>query len=96
MKRLFLQNSVVAGLLAELLSLIVTAAVLIAAVKLFLHSTPVLARWFAAVFIPGILVVRAYAKKQVYPKATKSAAVTLFAAFVAFIAYLGKTGQLLN
>lgn len=95
MKKLFQQNSVYIGILAELLSIVVPA-VLLYVVLLLLNITPMSRiRWFAGVFIPGILVVRAYAKKKEFPKATKASVVTFFVCFICFMVYLGMTRQLL-
>ncbi|MCR4811294.1 MAG: hypothetical protein K5867_01705 [Bacteroidales bacterium] len=95
MKKLFQQNSVYIGILAELLSIVVPA-VLLYVVLLLLNITPMSRiRWFAGVFIPGILVVRAYAKKKEFPKATKASVVTFFVCFIGFMVYLGMTRQLL-
>ena len=95
MKKLFQQNSVYIGILAELLSIVVPA-VLLYVVLLLLNITPMSRiRWFAGVFIPGILVVRAYAKKKEFPKATQASVVTFFVCFIGFMVYLGMTRQLL-
>lgn len=95
MRRFFLQNKVAAGVTAELLSMALAALLLL--VVLLLMGIPLLSRlrWFAGAFVPGILVVRAYAKKQVFPMATKAAAVTFFICFIAFMLYLGTMHQLL-
>ena len=94
MKTFFQQNKVYVGILAELLSVVVPA--LLFFVVLTLLAIPPISRirWFAGVFIPGILVVRAYAKKKDFPKATKASVVTFFVCFVAFMFYLGTTRQL--
>ena len=82
-------------MLAELLSIVVPA-VLLYVVLLLLNITPMSRiRWFAGVFIPGILVVRAYAKKKEFPKATKASVVTFLVCFIGFMVYLGMTRQLL-
>lgn len=94
MKNLFQQNKVYVGILAELLSVVVPALLLYVVLLLF-HIDPMSRiRWFAGVFIPGVVVVRAYARKKDFPKATKASAVTFFVCFVAFMFYLGTTRQL--
>lgn len=95
MKTFFKQNTVYVGILAEVLSVVVPAVLLF--VVLTALGIPPLSRirWFAGVFIPGILVVRAYARKKDFPKATKASAVTFFFCFIAFLVYLGMTRQLL-
>ena len=95
MKKLFQQNKVYVGVLAELLSVVVSAVLLFVVLTL-LHIPPMSRiRWFAGIFIPGVLVVRAYARKKDFPKATKASAVTFTLCFIAFIVYLAKTRQLL-
>ena len=42
-------------------------------------------RWLALAFIPPVLLLRNWAKKQQMPTATKGAIVTLFATFILFI-----------
>lgn len=94
MKNLFQQNKVYVGILAELLSVVVPALLLYVVLLLF-HIDPMSRiRWFAGVFIPGVVVVRAYARKKDFPKATKASVVTFFVCFVAFMFYLGTTRQL--
>ena len=94
MKKLFQQNKVYVGVLAELLSVVVSAVLLFVVLTL-LHIPPMTRiRWFAGIFIPGVLVVRAYARKKDFPKATKASVVTFFVCFVAFMFYLGTTRQL--
>ncbi|MBO4752865.1 MAG: hypothetical protein J5526_09030 [Bacteroidales bacterium] len=95
MKKLFQQNKVYVGILAELLSVVVPALLLFVVLTVFGISPMSRIRWFAGVFILGILVVRAYAKKKDFPKATKASAVTFFVCFIAFMVYLGMTRQLL-
>lgn len=95
MKKLFQQNNIYVGVLAETLSLVIPALILWL-VLVALHISPMSRlRWFAGVFIPGVLVVRAYAKKKDYAKATKASAVTLFVCFIAYMVYLGMNRQLL-
>jgi len=92
--KFFQQNKVLVGVIAELLSLLLTAALLWVGLTLF--GIPPLSRlrWFAGVFIPGILVVRAYARRKDYPKATKASVVTFALCFIAYVAYLATTHQL--
>ena len=44
----------------------------------------------AAALLPGIILVRYYAKTREYPRATKGAVTVMFVATVAFLAYLLK------
>lgn len=39
-------------------------------------------RWFGACFIPPVLFLRYYAKKNDYPKVTKTIIITLFVTFI--------------
>lgn len=47
-------------------------------------------QWLAAALLPGIILVRYYAKTREYPRATKGAVTVMFVATVAFLAYLLK------
>lgn len=90
MKKFFLQNKVLVGIVAEVLSLIIPALLLYAGLSVFSLQVEGHERWFAGVFIVGILVVRAYAKAKEFPKATKASAIVFFVTFVLFMAYLFK------
>ena len=94
MDNLFKQNKVFIGIFAEILSLALPAALLSVALVMFGISPLSRIRWFAGIFIPGILVVRFYARKKEFPKATKASVVSLFVCFVAFVVYLASVHQL--
>lgn len=88
MKRFFTQDKVVVGLVAGLgselaLCLLLAAVLLIGGWGIERHQ-----RWFAAMFIPPLLLLRAYAKGQQHPVVTKTLASVLFVTFVAFMFYL--------
>ncbi len=90
----FKQNKYLTGFLAELLSVIM-GAVLLLALLLILSISPVdRVRWFGIAFVPGIFVLRAYARGKNYPKSTKASATTLFFTFISFIVILAYKGQL--
>ena len=88
MKRFFTQDKVVVGLVAGLgselaLCLLLAAVLLIGDWGIEGHQ-----RWFAAMFIPPLLLLRAYAKGRQHPVVTKTLASVLFVTFVAFMFYL--------
>ncbi len=88
MKRFFTQDKVVVGLVAGLaselaLSLLLAAVLLVGGWGIEGHQ-----RWFAAMFIPPLLLLRAYAKGRQHPVVTKTLASVLFVTFVAFMFYL--------
>lgn len=79
------RNSIATGIIATLLSEVLCALpifllLLIPAVGLAGHE-----RWFAAAFVPPLLLVRHYAKAEQYPLALKASISTLFITFVAFM-----------
>ena len=88
MKRFFSQDKILVGLVAglgcELLfCLLLAAGLLLAGESIADHI-----RWFGGMFIPSILILRAYAKTKQHPIVTKTLATILFVTFVAFIFYL--------
>ena len=90
MKRFFTQDTIlvglVAGLGAELLFCLLLAAGLLVAGQW--PPTPNQIRWFGGMFIPLLLILRAYAKPKRYIAVTKTLATILFVTFVAFMFYL--------
>ena len=69
---------------SEVLAVLIVWAVL-AIVGAAVHES---IRWFAAAYIPAIMVVRMLAKRQSQPSATKGAIITLFITFLPFIVIL--------
>lgn len=76
----------VAGLGSELLFCLLLAAGLI--VSGHWPPTPEQIRWFGGMFIPILLILRAYAKTRTHLTVTKTLIVTFFVTFVAFMFYL--------
>lgn len=79
------RNTIATGIIATLLSevlcaLLIFLILLIPVVGLAGHE-----RWFAAAFVPPLLLVRHYAKAEQYPLALKSSITTLFISFVVFM-----------
>ena len=85
MKKLLNQNSIPLGIIATLVSEILCAALVW--LVIFVTRTPLVenARWFAAAFIPPLLLLRYYAKVRDYPTTLKTVITTFFVTFVAFM-----------
>ena len=85
MKKLLNQNSIPLGIIATLVSELLCAA-LVVLVILVTHPTFVEgARWFAAAFVPPLLLLRYYAKTREYPVTLKTVITTFFVTFIAFM-----------
>lgn len=85
MKKLLNRNSIAVGAVAALLSevlcaLLIFLILLIPGVGIGGHE-----RWFAAAFVPPLLLVRYYAHESDYALSLKAAITTLFITFVAFM-----------
>ncbi|MBP5677703.1 MAG: hypothetical protein J6W88_04305 [Bacteroidales bacterium] len=85
MKKFFTQDKtavgIVAGLGSELLfCLLLTAVLLIIGEPIDAHI-----RWFGGMFIPILLILRAYAKQRTYLKVTKTLIIVFFLTFVTFM-----------
>ena len=73
-----------AGLGSEFLfCLLLAAGLLLAGQDIMEHI-----RWFGGMFIPLVLILRAYAKSHQHPLVSKTLAVILFVTFIAFMFYL--------
>lgn len=88
MKQLLNRNSIPYGILITLISEIATAAILW--LVLVIIGIPIQLRWFAAAYLPAILILRYYAKEKLYPDTLKAMITTLFVTFVAFMWFLLK------
>lgn len=88
MKKFFHQNKVFVGVVAELGSVLAASVLLYVVLLIAGEQALPHVRWFGGTFIPGILVVRYYAKAKDYPVATKATVVSFAILFVAFMAYL--------
>ena len=85
MKKLLNRNSIPLGIIATQVSEILCAA-LVALIILATHSALAeSARWFAAAFVPPLLLLRYYAKTRDYPVTLKTVITTFFATFIAFM-----------
>lgn len=89
-KKFFLQDKVSVGLIAGLGSMAVTALLLTAGLLLAGESVEAHMRWYGAIFIPLILLVRYYVKCQL-SVVTKTLFVLLFLFFIAFMILLFST-----
>lgn len=89
-KKFFLQDKVSVGLVAGLGSMAVTALLLTAGLLLAGESVEAHMRWYGAIFIPLILLVRYYVKCQL-SVVTKTLFVLLFLFFIAFMILLFST-----
>lgn len=85
MKKYFQQDKYSVGIVAGLGSEL--CAALLLWIGLLIAHEPIAAhlRWFGVIFIPLLLVLRYYAKKAIYVKATKAVITTFFVTFIAFI-----------
>lgn len=90
MKRLFQRDSITTGLVAGLGSEVMTALLLTTVLLLTNLGIEGHQRWYAACFIPPLLLLRHYAKERNHPTVTKTLATLLFVTFVAFMFYLLK------
>ena len=85
MKKLLNRNSVLVGITATLVSEILCAALV--ALVILATRTPLAenVRWFAAAFVPPLLLLRYYAKTREYPSTLKTVITTFFVTFIAFM-----------
>lgn len=88
MKHFFTQDKVTVGLVAGLGSELLLCLLLAAALLLGGWGIDGHQRWFSAMFIPPLLILRAYAKGRQHPVVSKTLATVLFVTFVAFMFYL--------
>lgn len=93
MMNYFKQDNKIVGTLGVLLSEIITLGVMLAGLLLANISIEEHIKWFAIIFVPGLLVVRYY-MKQKFLIATKSAIIAFFLTFVIFMTLLIKSHQI--
>lgn len=90
MKNPLLHNSYTAGILAVVLSEIITAALVFCVLWGF-HLPPAeYARWFAVALVPPIFLLRYYAKTEGFPDTLKAVITTFFITGVAFFWFMIK------
>ena len=92
-KHFFLQDKVTVGLIVGLGSMIATALLL--TIGLIIAEEPIAThlRWYGAIFIPLIFLIRYYVKQQL-SVVTKTLFIVFFLFFIAFIFFLFKTQSL--
>lgn len=95
-KKFFHQDNIHIGITAVLLSEALCAAVLYLVTIIIGQPLEQHLSWLAAIFVPALLVVRRYMKIKSHLLTTKSAIVTLFITFVAFMFFLIKNHIILN
>lgn len=88
MKRFFSQDKITVGLVAGLGSELLFCLLLAGALLLAGESIADHIRWFGGMFIPILLILRAYAKSRQHLTVTKTLIVLFFVTFVAFMFYL--------
>jgi len=88
MKKFFSQDSILTGLVAGLATLAGYCLLLVAALLVAREPVDRHLRWFGGMFIPLLLLLRYYAKRQAQPRVTKTLATLLFVAFIAFMFFM--------
>lgn len=91
-KRFFSQDTLTVGLVAGLGSLLATALLLTAGL-LFAGDVGAHLSLFAGCFVPPLLIMRYYVKKQ-FPTVVKTIIVVIFVLFIAYMFLLFKTHSL--
>lgn len=81
----FHQDNIAVGIVATLGSGLVAAGLLWVGLVVAHEEAVAHLRWFAGAFIPMILVVRRYARLKEYPTTTKTAIITFFVSFIAYM-----------
>lgn len=92
MNNLFHQDRIWVGLVVALGSELLTALLLWAGLAIAGVPAAEHLRWFAAIFVAPVLLLRHYAKLQQLPTVTKTVATVLFVTFVLFMLLLFKNG----
>lgn len=94
MKRFFSQDKISVGLVAGLGSELLFCLLLAAGLLLAGEGIADHIRWFGGMFIPILLILRAYAKSRQYLTVTKTLIIIFFVTFIAFMFYLLSTHTL--
>ena len=92
-KRFFTQNLPIVGIVAGLGSMIVTALLITAILIIVGDSASAHLSLYAGCFVPPILIMRYYVKKQ-FSIVVKTMIVLIFVLFIAFMFILFKTHSL--
>lgn len=92
-KQFFHQDKISVGLIVGLGSMAITALLL--TVGLFIAKEPIdiHLRWYGAIFIPLLFLIRYYVKQQL-PSVTKTLFILFFLFFIAFMVLLFNTHQI--
>ena len=87
-KRFFHQDSILVGVISSLGSELI--GVVIVWGVLTIMNLPLMEnlKYFAAAFIPTVLVMRYYMKQKTYLLTTKTVIVTIFVTFIAFMFFM--------
>ncbi len=88
MKRFFTNDSIVTGLVAGLGSELLFCLLLAAGLHLAGLGIADHIRWFGGMFVPILLILRAYAKGRQHYTVTRTLVVIFFLTFLAFMFYL--------
>lgn len=90
LEKFFHRNSITTGIVAEIGSQILFALILFVILVIVGEQPTEHIRWFGGAFIPGLLVVRYYAKKKEYLLTTKTVITSFFVTFILFVFILFK------
>lgn len=85
MNKLLDRNSIAAGILLTLASETLCALLLWGVLALLGQDLEAHLRWFAAAFVPPLLLLRHYAHEKDYPLTLRAVIVTFFVTFAAFM-----------
>lgn len=85
MKKFFLDDKPIVGIVAGLGSLVLSASLVWLALALLGMPLMENIRWFALTFVPLAVIVRCYAKSQKHARVLKTLLSILFVSFVAFM-----------
>lgn len=88
MKRFFTQDRIIVGLVAGIGSELVTTLLLAAVLLISGLGISGHERWFGIMFVPILLILRAYAKSKTHLIVTKTLIIVFFLTFLAFVFYL--------
>lgn len=95
-RRFFLQDKISVGITAILFSELLCAIVIWVVLTLLGMAPFANYNYWVLVFVPALLVMRYYMKQRNYLTTTKSAIVTLFVTFLAYMAYFIRLANINN
>ena len=85
MKKLLNRDNIATGVIATLVSELLCGALVWVVLLIAGVTVGEGMRWFMAAFVPPLLLLRYYAKKQSYPTTLKAVITTFFVTLVAFM-----------